>query len=166
MTPKKVLVRVRFEPRIFRSRGRCLNHKVNEAVPMNEDANKTDWTHCKLTAAQYCRQCKDGLLCLLLCWSSCLASTLRGADLGSIPVSFSRSSHTSDLEIGTSVATLPGYRFSAGTGLHGVSILWLGEIESFICNFCLSVAARTIVSADLFLRYTSILLGHYAVNKH
>ena len=39
---------------------------------------------------------------------------------------FSGSSHTSDLEIGTSVATLPGawrYRVSAGNGLPGVSIL-------------------------------------------
>ena len=39
---------------------------------------------------------------------------------------FSRSSHTSDLKIGTAVATLPGawhYRVSAGTGQPGVSIL-------------------------------------------
>ena len=39
---------------------------------------------------------------------------------------FSRSSHTSDLKIGTPVATLPGawhYRVSAGTGRSGVSIL-------------------------------------------
>ena len=39
---------------------------------------------------------------------------------------FSGSSHTSDLEIGTPVATLPGvrhYRVSAGTGRFGVSIL-------------------------------------------
>ena len=38
----------------------------------------------------------------------------------------SRSSHTSDLNIGTPVATLPGawhYRVSAGTGRPGVSIL-------------------------------------------
>ena len=37
---------------------------------------------------------------------------------------FSRSSHTSDLKIGTPVATLPGawhYRLSAGTGRPGVS---------------------------------------------
>ena len=41
---------------------------------------------------------------------------------------FSGSSHTSDLEIGTPVATLPGawrYRVSAGTGWPGVSILWV-----------------------------------------
>ena len=39
---------------------------------------------------------------------------------------FSRSSHTSDLKIGTPVATLPGawrYGVSAGTGWPGVSIL-------------------------------------------
>ena len=39
---------------------------------------------------------------------------------------FSGSSHTSDLKIGTPVATLPGawrYRVSAGTGQPGVSIL-------------------------------------------
>ena len=39
---------------------------------------------------------------------------------------FSRSSNTSDLKIGTPVATLPGalrYRVSAGTGWPGVSIL-------------------------------------------
>ena len=58
---------------------------------------------------------------------------------------FSASSHTSDLKIGTPVATLPGawhYRVSAGTGRPGVSILRLGEVESSICNFYLSVAAR------------------------
>ena len=61
---------------------------------------------------------------------------------------FSRSSHTSDFKIGTPVATLPGawyYRVSAGTGQPSVSILRLGEVESLICNFCLSVAARKIV---------------------
>ena len=39
---------------------------------------------------------------------------------------FSGSTHTSDLKIGTPVATLPGawrYRVSAGTGRPGVSIL-------------------------------------------
>ena len=61
---------------------------------------------------------------------------------------FSGSSHTSDLNIGTPVATLPGawpYRVSAGTGRPGVCILRLGEMESLICNFYLSVAARKIV---------------------
>ena len=61
---------------------------------------------------------------------------------------FSGLSHTCDLNIGTPVATQPGawrYRVSAGTGRPGVSILWLGEMESLICSFCLSVAARKIV---------------------
>ena len=61
---------------------------------------------------------------------------------------FSGSSHTSDLKIGTPVATLPGawrYRVSTGTGRPGVSTLWLGGVERLICNFYLSVAARKIV---------------------
>ena len=80
----------------------------------------------------------------------------------------SGSSHTSDLKIGTPVATLPGawrYRVSAGTGQLGVSILWLGEIESLVCNFYLSVAARAIVWADPSLTYTRMLLGRSATNK-
>ena len=75
---------------------------------------------------------------------------------------FSGSSHTSDLNIGTPVATLPGawrYRVSTGTGRPGVSILWLGEMESLICNFYLSVAARKLVRANPSLRYTRMLLG-------
>ena len=74
---------------------------------------------------------------------------------------FSGSSHTSDLKIGTPVATLPGAwlcRVSAETGWPGVSMLWLGEMKSLICNFCLSVAARKIVWADPSRRYTSMLL--------
>ena len=75
---------------------------------------------------------------------------------------FSRSSHTNDLSIDTPVATLPGawrYRVSAGAGWLGVSILWLGEVKSLVCNLCLSVAAHKIVRADLSLIYTSMLLG-------
>ena len=75
---------------------------------------------------------------------------------------FLGSSHTSDFKIGTPVATLPGawlYRVSAGTGRPGVSILWLGEVESLICSFYLSVAARKLVWADPSLRYTSLFLG-------
>ena len=66
------------------------------------------------------------------------------------------------------MATLPGawhYRVSAGTGWPGVSILWLGEVERWICNLSLSVAARKIVWADPSLRYTSLLLGRSAANK-
>ena len=68
---------------------------------------------------------------------------------------FSWSSHSSDLNIDTPVATLPGawrYRVSARTGRLGVSILWLGEIESLVCSFYLSAAARKIVRADPSLR--------------
>ena len=83
---------------------------------------------------------------------------------------FFGSSRTSDLNIGTPVATLPGawrFRVSAGTGQPGVSILWLDEVESLTCSFYLSVAARTIVWADPSLRYTSLLLGRSATNtKH
>ena len=64
---------------------------------------------------------------------------------------FSWLSHTSNLNILTPVATLPGTwncRVSAGTGWPGVSILWLGGVESLICNFYLSVAVWTIVLAD------------------
>ena len=60
---------------------------------------------------------------------------------------FSGSSHTSDLNIGTPVATLPGawrYRVSAGTGQPGVSILWLGEMEGWICSFYLSDLCRSV----------------------
>ena len=56
--------------------------------------------------------------------------------------------HTSNLKIGTPVATLPGAWHcwvNAGTGWPGVSILWLGEMESLICSFYLSTAARKIV---------------------
>ena len=61
---------------------------------------------------------------------------------------FSGSTHTSAFKIDIPVATLPGawcYRVSTGTGRPGVSILRLGEVESLICNFYLSVAARKIV---------------------
>ena len=61
---------------------------------------------------------------------------------------FSGTNHTGDLDTGTPVLTLPGasrYMVSAGTGWPGVSILWLGEVESLICNLSLGVAARIIV---------------------
>ena len=92
------------------------------------------------------------------------ASTSRAEDPGfesRLRRDFSESSHTSDLQIGTPVATLPGalrYRVNAGTGRPGVSILRLGEVESLICNFYLTVVARKLVFEDPFLRYTSLLL--------
>ena len=57
------------------------------------------------------------------------------------------------------MATLPGawcYRVHTGTGWPGVSILWLGEMKSLICNFNLGVAARKIVWADLSSRYMNM----------
>ena len=51
------------------------------------------------------------------------------------------------------------YRVSAGTGWPGVTIPWLGEMKSLICNFYLSVLAYTLVWADPSLGYTGILLG-------
>ena len=57
------------------------------------------------------------------------ASASRAEDPGSNPACdgiFSGLSHTSDLKIGTPVATLPGawrYRVSTGTGRPGVNIL-------------------------------------------
>ena len=78
---------------------------------------------------------------------------------------FSGFSHTSDLKIGTLVATLPGawcYRVSAGIGRPGVSILRLGEMESMVCNFYLSVAARKIVGADL---HVAGMLSNQPTNK-
>ena len=74
------------------------------------------------------------------------ASALRVVDTGFKSLfrwDYSGSSHTCDLKIGTPVATLPGtlhYRVSAWSGWPDVSILWLGEMESLICNFYLSVA--------------------------
>ena len=85
---------------------------------------------------------------------------------------FSRSSHTSDLKIGTPVATLPGawhYRVNARTGEPGVSILWLGEMESLVCNFYLSVTARKIVCADPSLRvhlHVAGSLNNQQTNNH
>ena len=70
------------------------------------------------------------------------ASASRAEDLGSNPAC--ARIFLGDLKIGTPVFTLSGawrYRVSAGTGRPGVSIL----VESLICSFCLSVAARTIV---------------------
>ena len=97
-------------------------------------------------------------------WPSGKASASRAEDPGfesRLRRDFSGWSHTSDLKIGTPVATLPGawrYRVSTGTGRLGVSMLWLGKVERLICNFYLSVAARKIVWADPSLRYTSLLL--------
>ena len=80
-------------------------------------------------------------------------STSRAEDLGFHShlrqKDFSGSNHTNDLKIGTQVATLSGaWRYSPVTGWPGVRILWLGQVESLICNFYLSVAARKLVWGD------------------
>ena len=61
------------------------------------------------------------------------------------------------------MATLPGtwrYRVSAGTGLPGVSTLWLSETADVSCKFYLSMAAHTRVWADPSLRDTSMQLSN------
>ena len=92
-------------------------------------------------------------------WPSGKASASRAAGLGSIPAFpvglFSSLSNTSDIIIGILVATLPGswhHWVNIGTSWLGVNILWQVEIASLICSFCLSVAACTIVRADLSRR--------------
>ena len=78
---------------------------------------------------------------------------------------FSGSSHTSDFKTGTPVDTLPGawhHRVSAGTGRPGLTGC---EVESLICNFYLSVAARQLVRADPSLRYTCMLLGRSTTSQ-
>ena len=93
-------------------------------------------------------------LCLCLCLCDCLAGLVvkvsasgvedRGFE-SRLRRDFSRSSHTSNLNTSTPVATLPGtwcFRVSAGTGRPGVCILRLGEVEGRICSLYVSVAAR------------------------
>ena len=59
---------------------------------------------------------------------------------------FSGLSHTRDLEIGTPVANLSDtWRYRLIISWSGISILWLGEVESVICSFYLRLAARAIV---------------------
>ena len=129
---------------------------------------------------QTARSCVGQLCCLLLTYHP---NNMRNACQGRPPVGlvvkasasraegpgiFPGSSHTSDLKIGTPVTALPGawrYSVSAGAGWPGVSILLLDKIESWICNFYLSVAARKIVWADPSLRYTRVLRGRSATNK-
>ena len=77
-------------------------------------------------------------------------SESRAADLGSI--------------LTCAVDFFPG-RVIPVTGQPGVSVLWLGEIESLMCNCYLSVVTRTLVWADPSLRYSSMLLGRKATNK-
>ena len=130
---------------------------------LNADHSQTqgmEWQPLPFSTPLFFRQ--SVLWC---CGQSLFRDRLTGqvVKASALGVDFSGSSHTSDLKIGTPVATLPGawhYRVSSGTGQPGVSILWLGEVESLIWNLYLSVAACNIVSAHPSLRYTSMLLGH------
>ena len=81
-------------------------------------------------------------------------------ELGSIPAFtadlFSRLNHISDLKTGTPVSMLPGtwhHIVNARTGWPCDSIWCMDEIESLIGNFYFSMAAHTLVSADLSLTY-------------
>ena len=70
------------------------------------------------------------------------------------------------------MATLPGawhYSVSAGTGWPGVSILWLGEMESLICHFYLSVAARKTYpsrSVPEIHQHVAGMLGNQQTYRH
>ena len=60
------------------------------------------------------------------------------------PWVLSRWSHTSDVQIGTLVVTLPGAwwrRINDSIGWPRISILWMKEIASLICNFYVTVAS-------------------------
>ena len=131
---------------------RCLSHSVCQHTALSRQVRSCD-THTASLAEWLRRPPRERKI---PGWNPACAGIFPG------------SSHTSDFKIGTPVATLPGawrYRVSTGTGRPGVSIRGLGEVESFICNFYLSVAARAIVSADPSQRYTSMLLGRLASNQ-
>ena len=96
------------------------------------------------------------------------ASASRVADPSLIPayaVDDFQGCHTSDSNIGTPMATLPGARVSARNGRPGANIRWIGELETLICIFYLGATTRTLGWADPSLRYTSMLLRRKATNK-
>ena len=102
-------------------------------------------------------------MCLLSQWP-CKAYALRVADPQSnpaFPVGLFPC-RVVPVKIVALVVTLRGtwqYRVIARIGWPGVSKLWVGEMASLICSFCLIVEACTNVKANLSLRYTSMLLG-------
>ena len=57
------------------------------------------------------------------------------------------------------VYILPPDAVQVYMGVSSSSLLCLGEVECLICNFCLRVAAPSLVREDPSLRYTSMLLG-------
>ena len=147
----------RFQPE---HRGAAAVAAVIVAAADNTDTyDEDDVAGCaKSPRHQNRRECNPSVFLFTAVAASCAGPGSNPACAGI----FSGSSHTSDLKNGTPVATLPGawrYRVSTGTGRPGVSILWLGEVERWICNVYLSVAAGKIVWADPSLRHTSLLLG-------
>ena len=98
------------------------SHSRSKLGPSTAESPRRSSIILVLVATQ-CRLPNDRLVGLVV-----KASASRAADLGSHVRrgSFSRSSHTSDLQIGRTVAILPvawHYRVSAGTGWPSVSIL-------------------------------------------
>ena len=80
--------------------------------------------------------------------ASASPTAAQGFDLRLTGGNFSGWRHASDLKSDAPEATLLcvwRYRVSAGIGWAGDSVMWQGEEENLISNFCLSVAARTIV---------------------
>ena len=114
-----------------------------------------------------CSFLSPGIIWPFLAWNCLLGLVVKALASGvedpgfesRLRLDFSGLSHTSDLKIGTPVATLPGawqYWVSTGSGQPGVSILWLGKVESLICNFSvwqhinLSVQRYTSRASDYF----------------
>ena len=124
----------------YRSREKVSGNSVTSALARKlSPAHLTHLLVIVTTACTYlCHSCSASpstfmnLFLLLLRpprWPSGKTSASRAEDPGfesRLNRDFSGSSHTSDLKIGTPMATLPGdwrYRVSAGTGRPGVSIL-------------------------------------------
>ena len=78
---------------------------------------------------------------------------------------FSGSSQTQKLVLQWLPCQATGITGSAPGLVDPVSVYWLSETDSLICNFYLSVAAHTTARADPSLIYTSTLLGRQATNK-
>ena len=92
------------------------------------------------------------------CWCSGKVSASIAADLGPIPTFVMDLLPGRVIPVAKNLAAMAGpwsHRVSAGPDRPGVGIQKLGETESLICNFYLSVAAHTIIWADPSLRYVT-----------
>ena len=132
----------------MRQRQSVINHVADEAPNITRVAtqvidNQTPWSDSLVGPVVYASRAED----------PGFESRLRWDFLGIESYQWRKTWHSSGYPARWC------YKVSAGTGWPGVSILWLGEMESLICNFYLSVAARKIVWADPSLRYTCMLLG-------